>query len=350
MRDTKWELTAPVDWSRLAHWVERSGLPAPDVLDAVLDTHGWEGAIRLVESLGHPGNTCLAIAEALAAQAEPNQEIGSPQSWATAATIHGMPRGSMRRVLALGVDPIELAGTDVVQDHEQLFDLTRRIQERSVLWDEEEDHIGAWMDACALAAQRDPLGASAADALIVGEGWYRCWLRFALALSRADAAVPTDQGRLTLEALHLMTGDLRPFVGHPRSCDLYSLHPVIEETITHALSMLDDDQWRALHHQYPRRRTVLGDRRLPPAVAHRARLPDVQARPTGQADAHLALVFAALAISHRIKTQTGWTIKKFVRALRRYAPSRSIPVAVTAEDPLPDEVRQALAAIHQGAD
>jgi hypothetical protein len=39
----------------------------------------------------------------------------------------------------------------------------------------------------------------------------------------------------------------------------------------------------ALHHQYPRRRTVLGDRRLPPVVAHRARFPDVQARPAGQA-------------------------------------------------------------------
>lgn len=241
-RDVQWEFAAPVTWSRLARWVEHRSLPARDVLDVVLDTHGWEGAMRLVESFEHPGSACLSIAEALAAQSEPYPDIGSPQMWATAASAHGTPSGSMRRVLALGVDPIDLAGTDVAHDRERLLHLTRRVQERSVRW--EEGHIGTWLDACALAAHQDPLGISAADAFIVGEGWYRCWLRFALALSRADAAAPTDRNRLALEALHLLTGDLRPFAGDPRSCDLYSLHPVIEETITDALRMLDDDQWR----------------------------------------------------------------------------------------------------------
>jgi transposase len=107
-------------------------------------------------------------------------------------------------------------------------------------------------------------------------------------------------------------------------------------------------------------------------VAHRARLPDVQTRPTRPVyhhkresiDAHLAVVFAldlavighwamltALAISHRIEARTGWTIKKFVRALRRY---RTVKIntgshTLAAEDRPPDDVRQALAAIHQGA-
>jgi len=83
---------------------------------------------------------------------------------------------------------------------------------------------------------------------------------------------------------------------------------------------------------------------------------DLQARPIyhykrESIDAHLGVVFAALAISHRIETQTGWTIKKFVRTLRRY---RTVKIntgshTLTAEDPLPDDVRQTLAAIHQGA-
>ena len=83
---------------------------------------------------------------------------------------------------------------------------------------------------------------------------------------------------------------------------------------------------------------------------------DLRARPIyhhkrESIDAHLAVVFAALAVSHRIETQTGWTIKKFVRTLRRY---RTVKIntgshTLTAEDPLPDDVRQALAAIHQGA-
>ena len=62
-------------------------------------------------------------------------------------------------------------------------------------------------------------------------------------------------------------------------------------------------------------------------------------------------MFAALAISHRIETRTGWTIKKFVRALRRF---RTVKIntghhTLTAEDPLPDDLRQALIAIYQGA-
>src|SRR5688500_1179473 len=83
---------------------------------------------------------------------------------------------------------------------------------------------------------------------------------------------------------------------------------------------------------------------------------DLRARPVyhhkrESIDAHLAVVFAALAISHRIESRTGWTIKKFVRALRRY---RTVKIntgshTLTAEDPLPDDVRQALTAIHQDA-
>jgi hypothetical protein len=83
---------------------------------------------------------------------------------------------------------------------------------------------------------------------------------------------------------------------------------------------------------------------------------DLQARPVyhhkrESIDAHLAVVFAALAISHRIEARTGWTIKKFVRTLRRY---RTVKIntgshTLAAEDPLPEDIRQALAAIHQGA-
>ena len=48
---------------------------------------------------------------------------------------------------------------------------------------------------------------------------------------------------------------------------------------------------------------------------------DLRARPVyhhkrESIDAHLAVVFAALAISHQIEARTGWTIKKFVRSLR----------------------------------
>jgi hypothetical protein len=50
---------------------------------------------------------------------------------------------------------------------------------------------------------------------------------------------------------------------------------------------------------------------------------DLQARPIyhhkrDSIEAHLSIVFTALAVSHRIEHQTGWSIKKFVRTARRY--------------------------------
>jgi hypothetical protein len=35
-------------------------------------------------------------------------------------------------------------------------------------------------------------------------------------------------------------------------------------------------------------------------------------------EAHVTIVFAAHAVSHRIEHQTGWSIKKFVRTARRH--------------------------------
>jgi hypothetical protein len=64
-------------------------------------------------------------------------------------------------------------------------------------------------------------------------------------------------------------------------------------------------------------------------------------------DAHLSIVFAALAVGRLIEDRTGWLIRKFVRTARRY---RTIQIQagrrlLTAEDPLPDDLREALALI-----
>ena len=79
---------------------------------------------------------------------------------------------------------------------------------------------------------------------------------------------------------------------------------------------------------------------------------DLQARPIyhhtrESIEAHLSIVFAAMAVSHWIETQTGWSIKKFVRTARRY---RTVQIkagrqTLTAADPLPDDLREALAKI-----
>jgi hypothetical protein len=79
---------------------------------------------------------------------------------------------------------------------------------------------------------------------------------------------------------------------------------------------------------------------------------DLQARPIyhhtrESIDAHLTIVFAALAVTHWIEHQTGWSIKKFVRTARRY---RTVQIKagsqiLTAADPLPDDLSEALTKI-----
>jgi hypothetical protein len=60
-------------------------------------------------------------------------------------------------------------------------------------------------------------------------------------------------------------------------------------------------------------------------------------------------VFAALAVSRWIEQQTGWSIRKFVKTARRY---RTIQIqvgyhAITAANPIPDDLQQALYAINR---
>jgi Transposase DDE domain len=80
---------------------------------------------------------------------------------------------------------------------------------------------------------------------------------------------------------------------------------------------------------------------------------DLQARPVyhrtrDSIEAHLTIVFAALAVSRWIEARTGWSIRKFVKTARRY---RTVQIqagthVITAADPLPGELRQAIEAIN----
>ena len=64
-------------------------------------------------------------------------------------------------------------------------------------------------------------------------------------------------------------------------------------------------------------------------------------------EAHLTIVFAALAVSRWTEHATGWSIKKFIKTLRRY---RTIEIqagehTITAADPLPDNIHTVIEAI-----
>lgn len=84
---------------------------------------------------------------------------------------------------------------------------------------------------------------------------------------------------------------------------------------------------------------------------HDLRARPIYSRKRESIDAHLAVVFAALAVSQRIEHLTGWTISRFVKTLRRY---RTVQIntghhTFTAEQPVPDDIRAALDRLHQRA-
>ncbi len=80
---------------------------------------------------------------------------------------------------------------------------------------------------------------------------------------------------------------------------------------------------------------------------------DLRARPIyhhkrESIEAHLTIVFAALAVTRFVENATGWSVKRFVRTAQRY---RTVQIRVgahilTAEDPLPPDQRDALAQIN----
>ena len=82
---------------------------------------------------------------------------------------------------------------------------------------------------------------------------------------------------------------------------------------------------------------------------------DLRARPIyhhkrDSIEAHLTIVFAALAVTRWLERQTGWSTKKLITALRRY---HTIDIQagdqiVTAEDPLPDDIRAVIDRLHGG--
>lgn len=72
---------------------------------------------------------------------------------------------------------------------------------------------------------------------------------------------------------------------------------------------------------------------------------------TVTAASRLTIVFAALAVSRWIEARTGWSIRKIVKTARyREIKIQAGQHTITAADPIPDDLRQALDAINHPGD
>ena len=242
----------------MADFISDNRLRAYDVIGVILDTFGPDGVWQIIPLLEQPATVFLCVARHVADR-QLEEELGSARSWALKAVRHGTAAGALHAVLSFGVDVNEVVCSWPEEAREVLVSLTRRVQEPNILWEitdswvrdargesddrSEDADLFVWLDVCTAAAHRDPLSLNAAEALIVGEGWYRCWLRFTIGLARTEAAHAEDRASLAVEAIRHLATDLEPFSGEPRACDLFSIHPTIQQTIRRAMRLVDDERW-----------------------------------------------------------------------------------------------------------
>ena len=238
--DHHYGLYAPLNWNQLARLLDADSLPAAEVIKAIVDTFGLSAVVGLIEKLDQPSIVCLALAEGISAGTIPDSE-GSALYWASRAVDSGLRAGDGPRLIGIGLDVDEIDARPVKTARERLLNLAREVQDR--LLSGESEQFNEWMDACAVAARRDPFGLNAAEAVLEGPGWYTCWLRFTISLVIAETTSPDERSRLGLKALRILTEVEDPFLGEPRACDLYPIHGLIDETIRRAVHLLDDSDW-----------------------------------------------------------------------------------------------------------
>lgn len=108
--------------------------------------------------------------------------------------------------------------------------------------------IRQWVASVRLLA-RD---ASAASTLaeerkrLEGVGWYKCWLRFALAGALAESAAVQGATYDITAVFDELVADTHPFTGSPRACDLYAIQGLITESLRRALRLLrTSNEWQS---------------------------------------------------------------------------------------------------------
>ena len=243
--DSDADSTGPVDWAAVAKFIDESSLPTGAVVDSVFDTCGYGALSDLARELDNPGDFWLAVAHAISRGRIRESRCEAKRS-AEKSVRHGIRSGTVRDLVDLGVDVYSLAAAIADPEQGDLPALTLRVQHSTITFQSE--IVEHWVDRCSIAALLDPSALAAADIAIAGTGWYRCWLRFVVGLSRAEVAPADERSTLALAALGFLPDDLRPFEGEPRSCDLDSIHGVIDRTIRRAVELLDDESWpRAMH-------------------------------------------------------------------------------------------------------
>lgn len=103
------------------------------------------------------------------------------------------------------------------------------------------NEIYQWIASIRLVAVSKPEILSTEKNRLIGEGWYRCWLRFVIALAEVEAAKIKEEKKVPsiVDAFKLLLFDTRPFYGKPRACDLYPINGLILDSLKRGFSFIE---------------------------------------------------------------------------------------------------------------
>ncbi|WP_146057732.1 AAA family ATPase [Streptomyces sp. SM10] len=230
---------------RVARFLDQEALTSPEpALGVLLDCLGPDPLIESAELIEHPDRRASLLLHLADAHSTAGNMLPSARTLATAAWASGPC--DPRRLLRHGVAVADLA--------EEVFsgDIASVLAEatQDVLTDRASGLSGPvnrWLTLLAVAHAADPQAPARLLPLLGGDGFYRAWLRFALAtvgLHRDVEAdiLPAETASATVcVALEQLAQHAHAFTGRPRACDLADIHRQVRQVLHDAVALLRGD-------------------------------------------------------------------------------------------------------------
>lgn len=199
--------------------------PAPITLGlTVARTLGIDALGEIIDAVKGPNKTRLLLAKAKYLH---ETEAAGVADVAQEALSHQPDDSGKWLAFTLG------ARSDSLSEVGDLLEATKHVTSDRAEF--ESDWVERWLF---LVAHADQEGLSRVEPRLTGDGWYRCWLRYWTAMRRCDLA-----NEPTTSAFVILEHDTRPFVGKPRTCDLYGIRNHIHDTIRIGLSSTTEQHW-----------------------------------------------------------------------------------------------------------
>lgn len=134
-----------------------------------------------------------------------------------------------------------LAGLGVTDLESELSAATEVILEGRTA---NEPAVSEWHALLTLTQAIDPSLVVKVGAKLSGVGFYRAWLRYTVATIgiaddvRVGTSTPEAASTAVVVALADLVDEAQPFIGMPRACDLYFIHPLIHQVIENSLTVV----------------------------------------------------------------------------------------------------------------